>query len=400
MNKSILFVDDEQDILSALKRLFFDLDFETYFANGANEAFKILEKEKIDMVVSDIKMPEINGLDFLKYVRRKYPSIIRIVISGYAEKEVMLKVVVGGVAKSYICKPWDNDSLISEINHIFSSYESANDKSVMDIVGEIEELPVMPYVYRKILSLIEEDKGITEISHYVEKEPGYAAKILKIVNSAFYGVSTSSVKQAIVYLGLNTLKDVILSTETFNSFSKDLKDRSMVDEIWCHSALSNKILHGAYPELYKKKIPEEFASAGLLHNVGQLIFLRYFTDKYQIVYREWRKKPEKPICAMEKIVFGVCHTKLGAYLLDWWNLPSTLTDSCLYHHGPFNENLQKGEIMTLIYMADIFSWNRILKNDIIKPSDEAISILGTRSKELCTVMHEIAAKTRLSPFYK
>src|SRR3712207_118015 len=120
MSKSILFVDDEQLILRAIKREMWDSDYKTFYANNGAEALKILYENNIDMIVSDIKMPEMDGHNLLKKVKYLYPNVIRIALSGYADKNMIIKVVDTGLAKVHIKKPWDNDELI---NVIFRSEE-------------------------------------------------------------------------------------------------------------------------------------------------------------------------------------------------------------------------------------------------------------------------------------
>ena len=107
MSYSILFVDDEQNILHSLRRGFFDSDYKTYFAISAEEGFKILEQQNIDMVVSDMRMPNIDGYEFCEKIKEQYPQIIRIILSGYSDKEKLLKTVSDGVVKAYLYKPWD-----------------------------------------------------------------------------------------------------------------------------------------------------------------------------------------------------------------------------------------------------------------------------------------------------
>jgi len=108
MAESILFVDDDVMVLNALERTFFETEYTTFYACTVNDAFGILAAESIDMVVSDIRMLPVSGYDFLKRVRSEYPDILRVVLSAYGERSMMVKVVGENVAKVYLLKPWDN----------------------------------------------------------------------------------------------------------------------------------------------------------------------------------------------------------------------------------------------------------------------------------------------------
>jgi DNA-binding NtrC family response regulator len=126
MEKSILFVDDEKSILSSIKREVFDTNYKTYFAENGKEALQMLyENDNINMVVSDLIMPEIDGYELLKKVKFLYPDLIRIVLSGYANKPLMLK----NISKVYIKKPWEKEDFINTINDIFDSYDKLNKKT-------------------------------------------------------------------------------------------------------------------------------------------------------------------------------------------------------------------------------------------------------------------------------
>ncbi|MEA4848706.1 MAG: response regulator [Clostridiaceae bacterium] len=127
MSKALLFVDDEKQILKAIRRLFLDTDYTLYTAGSGEEALRILEKAKIDLIVADIRMPVMDGYELLKIVKKKYPSIIRLTLSGYAEEKLVTNALENNLAKLYLFKPWDNKTLISTIQEALESEELRND---------------------------------------------------------------------------------------------------------------------------------------------------------------------------------------------------------------------------------------------------------------------------------
>jgi CheY-like chemotaxis protein len=125
VKRTILFVDDEAPILKSIRREFFDTEFTTFFASSGKEALKLLrENMNIDVIVSDLMMPEMNGYELLKSVKELYPNIIRIVLSGYAEEDVVLKCINENIALMYINKPWERNEFIETINSLFESNEN------------------------------------------------------------------------------------------------------------------------------------------------------------------------------------------------------------------------------------------------------------------------------------
>jgi len=101
----ILFVDDEENVLRALKRLFFDENFEIYTAPSGKAGLEILKGCEIAVIVSDQKMPEMSGAEFLEKATELSPDSIRIVLTGYADVNAAINAINKGGAYRYITKP-------------------------------------------------------------------------------------------------------------------------------------------------------------------------------------------------------------------------------------------------------------------------------------------------------
>ncbi|KPJ88413.1 MAG: hypothetical protein AMS17_05575 [Spirochaetes bacterium DG_61] len=109
----ILFVDDEVNTLSAFKRIFFNHDeLEIFTARDGVEGLKILGlNNDIDLVISDMRMPQLKGSDFLTYVKDKYPNVLRIMLTGYADMSTTLEAINKGEVYRFLTKPWNDDDL-------------------------------------------------------------------------------------------------------------------------------------------------------------------------------------------------------------------------------------------------------------------------------------------------
>ncbi len=112
---TLLFVDDEANILSSLKRLFKPFGYRIFTAEGGAQGLEILAQESIDLVVSDMRMPEMNGAQFLEQVRQKWPETMRILLTGYAEIGATIDAINKGQIYRYVSKPWEDNDIILTI---------------------------------------------------------------------------------------------------------------------------------------------------------------------------------------------------------------------------------------------------------------------------------------------
>lgn len=131
-NRAVLFVDDEPNFLSAIKRVLADEPYEIYVTGSAKEALSILEKKDIQVIVADINMPGMSGIELLEIVREKYPYIIRLVISGQTDVDTVLDAINKGVIFRFIPKPWSHDDELKIIIlQAIEYYDLHSDKEML-----------------------------------------------------------------------------------------------------------------------------------------------------------------------------------------------------------------------------------------------------------------------------
>lgn len=134
----ILCVDDEENVLKSLKRLFLDTEYEIFIAKSGEEGLELLRKtEHVQIVISDYRMPKMNGIDFLKEVYRYWPDTIRIVFSGYADTAAIIEAINIGHIYRFIPKPWNDDELKLAISNALDRYY-IKEKNVM-LTKQLEE---------------------------------------------------------------------------------------------------------------------------------------------------------------------------------------------------------------------------------------------------------------------
>ncbi|MDD2850741.1 MAG: response regulator [Desulfuromonadaceae bacterium] len=119
----ILCVDDERNVLRALERIFLDDEYEIVLANSGDEGLKVMEESgPFQVVVSDYRMPVMNGVEFLRAVYARWPETVRIVLSGYADASAIVAAINEGHIYRFIPKPWNDEELRVTINNCLERY--------------------------------------------------------------------------------------------------------------------------------------------------------------------------------------------------------------------------------------------------------------------------------------
>lgn len=381
LKKNLLFVDDERQILKAINRIFIDTTYTLFFAENGEEALQVLDREKIDMIISDMRMPGMDGCQLLSKVKEQHPLVLRLILSGYAQESLVFKAIQNNLAKSYLLKPWDNQKFIETINQIFEVENIINNKYILEVINNLEEIPTIPMLYQKLCSLIERDADMKAITNIIEEDPVIAAKILHIANSAFYGVKTGSINQAILYLGLMNIKNIVLSTSVFSGLLMN-SVLPKEDSLWKHSCMCNKMVSLFYEKLLGKRLPDTHMSAGLLHDIGKIALFNNFGEKYRSVIKIMDKHEGISIIEAEKEMMSISHQEIGGYLLNWWDLPQPIIETSLFHHQPLDDRIMNKELVCIVHIADYYSWERLDNNIFSNLNKGTFEFLGI-SEESC-----------------
>lgn len=354
MSKTILFVDDERQILRALKRLFMDSPYETFFVESGEEAIAHLQGQPADLVISDIRMPGISGFELLRVVKEKYPSTMRVALSGYTDSRAIYKALEENIAKMYLFKPWDNHELRNLIDQMFALEEVLQDRKIMELINNLDDLPTVPTIYNRIRQMIADDEDVDKIAALIESDQASSSKILRIANSAFYGAKTGSISQAIMYIGLMNVKSIVLSNSVFKINGPGGK---AIEVLWNNATQTNKYTSLLYQKFLGKKIPNIFASAGLLHNIGMVVLLAHYNQKYTAVLGDSLENSPN-ILELEQDFMGITHQELGGYLLNWWEIPLPIVETALYHHIPMDERVINRELVCAVHIANAVAWRK------------------------------------------
>jgi len=351
----ILFVDDEVKILEGLQRMLRPQrsEWEMAFAPGGKAALTMLEASTFDVIVSDMRMPEIDGAALLEIVREKYPNVLRIVLSGYTELEASYRAVP--VAHQFLLKPCDPDALRGAIHRATSLIEVLNSMMLAGLVGSLRDLPSVPRTYAELRRVMEDpDSSIDRVVRVVEQDVAITAKVLQLVNSAFFGVTReiTDIKTAVAYLGIAILQNLVLSVEAFRMFRPKKKISGFsIEEFHEHSHLTARIAS----EIAKMAgSTDALVVAGLLHDIGKLVIAEKSPDHFARAI-EGVEQDKKPLFSIEEDLIGVSHAEVGAYLLSLWGLPSPVVEAVAHHHHP--ERVPHGslDMISVVYLANLLA---------------------------------------------
>lgn len=332
-NKKVLFVDDEPNILDGLRRMLRSLrnEFDMQFAGSGSEALELMAGHRFDVVVTDMRMPGMDGAELLKTIKEKYPHTIRIMLTGQADETSILSTV--GVVHQFLAKPCSPDRLKTVLVQAGALQDILSDGSLKDLISQIGSLPTLPTTYARLQkALATPDVEIAEIGKIIERDIAMSAKILQLVNSAFFGIYTKveSPARAVSLLGLDTIKALVLGLEIFTQI-KIPKDIFPVETLWSHSLTVGKIAKAiAAGESKDKDLLSNAFLSGILHDIGKLVLVSHLPDKYRQVI-DLAREENITLPEAEQKVFGVGQAAVGAYLIGLWGFTQPIIEGIGFH---------------------------------------------------------------------
>lgn len=353
----ILFVDDEANILSGLRRMLRGMrhTWRMDFANNGMEALDMMHTSEYDVVVSDMRMPIMNGAELLGQIKELYPMTVRIILSGYSDRELALQAV--GTAHQFLAKPCDAEELTSTICRALELRRVLRNGALQQVLSKIDSLPCLPRLYDELTAELQtEHPSIQKVSAIIEEDPGMSAKVLQMVNSAFFGLpqKITNVFTATSHLGIEVLQSLVLMIGVFTQF-KEIRIGSLSnDSIWEHSISVGRMSQSLSKQLgFPADLQKECFTAGLLHDIGRLVLAAKLPTAYQEVF-DHATEHQISLTDAEIEVFGASHAQVGAYLLGLWKLPDATIEAVGYYHQPsVAVRAEKSPLLT-VHLANAF----------------------------------------------
>jgi HD-like signal output (HDOD) protein/CheY-like chemotaxis protein len=343
--KRILFVDDEPNVLEGLRGVLRKQRraWEMTFVGSGEEALRALGAGPFDVIVSDMRMPGMDGAALLGRVQREHPAVVRIVLSGQTERQVSRRMV--HIAHQFMCKPCDGRDLQAAIERACGQAGLLDDPTLRQAAGQVGHLPMEEGARAELQSLLETPgTSPAELAAVVERDVGLAAKVLQVVGSGLFGAPpVADLHAAVATLGVETIALLAATGEGALDVPDGLDLSALGEHGRRAGRLARRLLGGG------EGAAAAYAAC-LLQDVGLLVLAGQRPELYgQIV--ETANRSRRPMWEVEAQVLGVTHAEIGAYLLGIWGLPAALVDAVAHHHHPARDPQRGLDLAAAVHIA-------------------------------------------------
>jgi HD-like signal output (HDOD) protein/CheY-like chemotaxis protein len=343
MSLSVLFVDDEPAVLASLRRMLHQTrrQWEPRFVTSADAAIELLETVRFDAIVSDSQMPGMDGAALLERTKANHPSVARIMLSGEVKTDAALRVAAA--AHQFLQKPCPAETLCAVIERVASLQRIVTNPAALALVTGIGALPTPPATVGRLNALLaDESASMDQVASSVSDDVAVSAKVLQMVNSAFFGVRTrvESVPRACGMLGRRALQSLVAADGILRLCDGVSPD--FIARLETHSQEIARLAADGAP----RELRERALSVGILHDIGWLLLADGAPDRFAEYLRRSPGMAANP--EVERAVFGALHEEVGAALLTLWGLPEEVVEAVAWHHGA---HLPKGHVADLILRA-------------------------------------------------
>ena len=356
MKKRILFVEDNPTLVSLYAMMLKGEQehWEVLTAQDGEQALELMAQAAFDVVVSDMGLPGMNGIELIDQVKHRYPKCCRIILSGLSDQQEVARCL--NATHQFLAKPFNVNTLKATLTRIGALDAFLSGEALKSLVGQLGTLPSFPSLYVQIMKELEaEEPSIEGIANIVSHDSGMTAKLLQIANSAALGLrgELSSPYEAILHLGLSTVRSLVIAVHIFSRFEQTRLTGFPIDSLWGHvvrtAAIARRLmqLEGAEPAE-----AEEAYIAGMLHDIGKLMLANSLPREFQRAVVLAAARP----CALHEAeleVLGATHAAVAAYLLGLWGLPATIVEAVAFHHTPASGHASGFGPLTAVHAANV-----------------------------------------------
>jgi len=386
MKPKILFVDDEPNILDSLRLTLRPLrsKWDMTFALGGHEALIAFSQTPFDVLVSDMRMPGMDGVQLLSEVLHRYPETIRLILSGYSDEKSVLKTVK--LAHQYLSKPCRPVDLIQAIDNALRLRSVLLNSHIKSLIASLVSLPVLPPVYSQLVTALQDENATLEqVANIISQDVAMCASVLRLLNSAFFGLPArvSSIHHAVKLLGSQTLQALVLSSSLFTTLKQNKIPGFSIKLLWEHSfrvACFAKAI--GEKEGMKQVDLDDCFIAGILHDVGKLIISTQMRHEFESVLGKVRCQ-SRALHDVELEVLGTTHAEVGAYLMAIWGFNISSMDAVCWHHCPEQLSCESASPLMAVLAANSFDHELVTIHQ-----DYSVRVLGGS----CIVLPELSGR--------
>ncbi len=305
MKPKILFVDDDKNILQGLRRSLFSVrkKWDIHFSEGGEKGLEELKKATYDVVISDMRMPDMDGAAFLEIVSREYPGIVRLVLSGQADKLSTYRSI--GPSHQFLSKPFDADQLIKKLSRILLLRSKLTEEASKAITG-LRCFPSPIGTREKLRKIMEEQKDeIEPIAKAIADDVGLSIKTLQLTNSSYFGIGAEVYCpiHAARMLDVDILSDLIEEKRFSVPLAKNINEGNFRDISEVGFVIAKNSRQEAENRGFSHSLQALSGAVGLFSVLADLL----------------------PMTEQGSLMGQIDDTAV-AYMLTLWGMPNTLID--------------------------------------------------------------------------
>jgi HD-like signal output (HDOD) protein len=349
--KRILVADADAHTLEDFKLALGEAWEVTSVANG-NAALAAMEQPQ-DVVVADLDLDEIDGVEFLNGVQATYPKTTRFILACEADRERMVKQVMG--THRFLGKPLDRSTLKNAIEGALALESWIPTNSIRELTGRIRTLPTIPTLYLEVQAALRSpDTTTDQVGAIIAKDMAMTTKLLQVLNSACFGLSRkiTNPTEAVGILGFETVSSMVMTIKLLSQYDKVKPVYFSIDRLWRHSTeVARSAKQIALWQTDDAALAEMAFTAGLMHDIGKVVLAANFDEQYRGAQSLARKQGME-LWEVEKEIFGATHGEIGAYLLGLWGMPLDLLEVAALHHYPTRSLSKNFTALTAVHVAN------------------------------------------------
>ena len=349
--RRILFVDEDAALPDSLRQRLQGRrrGWDVAFATSAEAAFQLLEREARDVVVSGLRLPGSDGLQFLRTVGERWPHAVRIALSSTEDPRNGIRLLP--VTHQHLARNAPLQQIEEVIERCLKLQEVLSQPALRSLLGRIRCLPAQPRVFAKLqVVMANESVSSREVGRIITADAVITAKVLQIANSAFFRRARriTNIEQAVMYLGFPGVRNLVLCAEVFARWPGRLAHASLDLELLQLHVQRVAAVAGALTA--DTRFRDDSVLAALLHDIG-----------YWVLIQECRAELERalelaisegvPMHAAERRILGASHAEVGAYLLGLWGLPYPVIEAVAHHHAPERPRATKFDVLAALAVA-------------------------------------------------
>lgn len=363
---TLFLIDDEPAILSSLFRMLRREGYNILQFESGKDAIAQLENYNVDIIITDMRMPEISGLDLLMVAKEICPEAIRVILSGFEEREIVLNALSNGLAHQYFLKPWDDLILKSYISKTIKLQNELRSEKLSDVLLKFNNLPSSKKFQSRLLAfLTQKESSLNELVEEIKLNPVLTAKLLQVANSVYYASykQISNIRDAIIFIGTAYVHILASAIDMSQNLQKDLpvEVQKHIEVFW-DKALKRAVFARKISEQWKKPVDSQSVYiASLLQDIGLLIRICSDIEKYEKMLAI--KESEKlTLSEADKKIFPISHEQISGEFLRLWNYPEEIIDAVISHHN----NKDGNKFSQIMHIAEMLESNDSADNqDII-----------------------------------